>query len=137
MFSLGRDFNAYLQAGAGTQRINLKAADGVTFFVFGATSGNVTLTEANAATGGTSQVLPRIDRYWSQTNGVWTRTTQAAGSTFALSSGPALWCFEVETSMLDDGFSYVYANHATAQVLMLPRGLEQQRNPTFLADIRA
>lgn len=139
MFALGKDFNLLNQLASGTVRVNLRAANGVTLICTGAaTSGNVTVNECNAASGGTSQALARITAYWTQTNGVWTKVTQAAAATFPMTAA-GISVAEVETSMLSDGFSYITASHATAntQVLHVVRGLEVQRNPTFLADIRA
>lgn len=139
MFALGRDFNLFSQATSGTTRVNLKNANGVTFVATGAaTSGNVTVTEANAASGGTSQNLARITAYWTLTNGVWTKFTQAAAATFPMTAA-GISVAEIETAMLSDGFSYVSASHGTAntQVLHVIRGLTVQRAPTSLADLRA
>lgn len=136
MFSLGKDFNLFHQAGAGTTRVSLKNANGVTFVALTATSGNVTVTEQNAASGGTSQNLARITTYWTQTNGVWTKFTQAAAATFPLTAA-GITVAELETTMLSDGFSYVSASHATGTVLHIVRGLQVQRAPNLLADLRA
>ena len=136
MFALGRMFNVLNQAAAGTVRVNLRSATGVTFIATGATTGSVTVNECNAASGGTSQALARITAYWTQTNGVWTRTTQAAASTFPLTAA-GITVAELDTAMLSDGFSYVSASHASGVVLHVIHDLEVQRNPTFLADIRA
>lgn len=136
MFALGRLFNVLNQAAAGTVRVNLRSATGVTFIATGATTGSVTVQEANAATGGTAQNLARITAYWTQTNGVWTRVTQAAAATFPLTAA-GITVAEIDTAMLSDGFSYVTANHSAGTVLHVLHDLEVQRNPTFLADIRA
>lgn len=139
MFALGRLYNVFNQAASGTTRVNLRAATGVTLICTGAaTSGNVTVQECNAATGGTAQNLARITAYWTQTNGVWTRVTQAAAATFPMTAA-GISVAEIDTAMLSDGFSYISASHATAntQVLHVLHDLEVQRNPTFLSDIRA
>ncbi len=136
MFALGRQYNVLNQAAAGVVRVNLRAATGITFVALTATSGNVTVQECNAASGGTAQNLARITAYWTQTNGIWTRFTQAAAATFPLTAA-AISVAEIDTAMLSDGFSYISATHGTGTVLHILHDLEVQRNPTFLADIRA
>lgn len=136
MNALGRLFNVLNQAAAGTTRVNLRDAGGITLIATGATSGSVTVQEANAASGGTAQNLPRIDRYWTQTNGVWTRTTQAAAATFPLTAA-GITVAEIDGTWLSDGFSYISASHASGTVLHVLRDLDIQRAPSFLADLRA
>jgi hypothetical protein len=136
VFALGKDFNLFNQAGAGTTRVSLKNASGVTFVAIGATSSNCTVTEQNAASGGISQNLARVTTYWTQTNGVWTKFTQAAAATFPLTAA-GITVAEIETTWLSDGFSYVSCSHGTGTVLHIVRGLQVQRAPNMLADLRA
>lgn len=136
MFALGNDFNLYNQAATGTVRVSLAKANGVTFVAIGATSGNCTVTEANAASGGTTQTLAKITAYWTQASGVWTKVTQAAAATFPLTAA-GITVAELETTMLSDGYSYVYCNHATGTVMHIIRGLHVKRQPTSLVDLRA
>lgn len=135
MFALGRLFNLGLSATTANTRISLTDAGGVTIVAFGATSATVTVNEANAATGGTSQALPRITRYWTQNNGVWTLVNQAAASTFSTGAG-GLAVAEIETTWLSDGFTHVSASSATATMLHVVRDMAYQRNPVMLTDVR-
>jgi thiamine phosphate synthase YjbQ (UPF0047 family) len=136
MNALGRMFNLLTSATTANTRVNLKNATGVTIVATGATSGAVTIQEHNAASSGTSQNLAVIVNYWTQNNGVWTKVTQAAGATFTCATG-GLAVAEIDTAKLSDGFNYISASHASASMLLVLHDLEVQRNPTFLADIRA
>lgn len=136
MFALGRMFNVGTSATTANTRFSLANATGVTIVLIGATSGNATIQEANAASGGTAQNLARITRYWTQNNGVWTLVPQAAAATFTAATG-GLAVAEIETSWLSDGFSYISASHSSGSFVVLPHDLEFQRNPTLLPDLRA
>lgn len=138
MFALGRLFNLTVSATTTATRVNMKNAVGLTVVASGATTGNVTISESNAASGGTTQALARITAYWTQTAGVWTRTTQAAAATAPLTAA-GITVFEVETSFMSDGFSYLSVSCPTANssMVLLQRDLEVQRNPTFLANLSA
>lgn len=136
MLALGRHFNLGTSATTAGVRFSLRNATGVGFILTGATSGAATISEANAASGGTSQVLSRITRYWTQNNGVWTQVTQAAAATFTAATGGLAYAW-VDTAMLSDGFSYVSASHATGSFVVIPHDLEVQRAPQLLVDARA
>jgi hypothetical protein len=129
--ALGRVFNCQTSATTAAVRCNLRNAGGITIVAIGATSGNVTVTEANAATGGTSQNLPVITTYYTSNNGVWTKVTQAAAATFTLATG-GLAIAEIDAQMLDAGFSYVAASHASASFVYLLHSLTVARKPESL-----
>src|SRR5262249_12729691 len=131
MKALGRLFNLVTSATTTATRVNLKSASGVSIVAIGATSGNVTVTEATAASGGTSQNLPVITTYWTQNNGVWTKVTQAAAATFTCATG-GLAVAEIDAQQLDSGFSYVAASHSSASFVIIVHSLEVQRPPANL-----
>lgn len=118
-------------------RVNLRQASGVLFVLIGATSGNATVTEANAASGGTSQnIATGITEYWTQNNGVWTRQTQAAAATFTATTGGLAACY-IPMGQLSDGFAYVAASHASGSFVYVLGDLNVGRFPPNLADVRA
>lgn len=131
MKALGRLFNLVTSATTTATRVNLKSASGVSIVAIGATSGNVTVTEATAASGGTSQNLPVITTYWTQNNGIWTKVTQAAAATFTLATG-GLAVAEIDAQQLDSGFGYIAASHASASFVIVVHSLEVQRPPANL-----
>lgn len=133
---LGRAFNAGVSATTTNQRFSVRDSSGVTFFLVGATSGNATIQEANAASGGTAQNLAAITEYFTQNNGVWTRVTQAAAATVTAATGGLLAVF-IPQGMLSDGFSYVSASHATGTFVAVMADLDVRRFPPNLRDVRA
>lgn len=133
---LGRLFNAGTSATTAAVRFSLRDCSGVGFFLIGATSGNATITEANAASGGTSQNLAQITEYWTQNNGVWTRVTQAAAATVTAATGGLLFVY-IPQGMLSDGFSYVAASHASGSFVAVMSELDVRRYPPNLRDVRA
>jgi hypothetical protein len=111
-----------LQTGANVgKRVSLKNAEAVSFVFFKAagTAGDtpiLTLNEANAKTGGTSQVLAGITRYYRKSattmDGTeqWILTTQAAGSTLTLTGEAAkqgIYVIPINAAALDSGYSYL------------------------------
>lgn len=133
---LGRVFNAATSATTAKVRVNLRDAAGVGIFLIGATSGNATISEANAASGGTEQVLATITRYYTQASGLWTKRTQAAASTVTAVTGGLLYVYIPESS-LSDGFSYICASHASGSFILVPGDLMVQRAPASLAAVTA
>lgn len=133
---LGRLFNASVSTTTTNQRFSLRDASGVLFLVVGATTGNTTLQEANAASGGTIQNLAVITEYWTQNNGVWTRSVQAAAATAPSVTG-GLTAFYVPQGALSDGFGYLAASHATATIVPIFADLDVRRAPQNLRDVRA
>lgn len=133
---LGRQYNVGTSATTAAVRASLRDCSGIGIVLIGATSGNATITEATAASGGTSQNLAAITEYFTQVNGVWTRVTQAAAATVTAATGGLLYVW-IPQGMLSDGFSYVAASHATGSFVYLPGDLDVQRKPANLRDLRA
>lgn len=133
---LGRAFNLGTSATTTATRFNLKNYAGVTFVLIGATSGNATFQEANAASGGTAQNLSKITRYYTQNNGVWTKVTQAAAATITAATG-GLAAVYIDGTQLSDGFTYVTGSHATGSFVVILHDVEVQRAPANLANITA
>jgi len=131
MEALGRVFNLATSATTGKTRVNLENARGVTFVLIGATSGNATINECNAASGGTEQALAVVTRYYTQNNGVWTKVTQAAASTVTAATGGLLAVY-VSAASLSDGFKYVDASHASGSFVYILHDLDVQRTPANL-----
>lgn len=136
MEALGRLFNAGTSATTANTRFSLVDAAGVTIFLIGATSGNATIQEHNAASGGTSQNFAGITRYWTQNNGVWTAVTQAAAATVTAATG-GLLAVEIDGTSLSDGFTHISASHASGSFVVVTRDLLTQRWPANLRDLRA
>ena len=131
---LGRRFNLATSATTAGVRVNLRNASGVLFVLIGATSGNATISEANAASGGTSQSLAAITEYYTQASGVWTRTTQAAAATFTATTGglAAAW---VPQGALSDGFSWLSASHSSGSFVYIIGDLDVARKVANLASV--
>lgn len=136
MEGLGRLFNLATSATTAGTRVNLENARGVTFVLIGATSGNATISEQNAASGGTSQNLAAITRYYTQASGVWTKVTQAAAATVTAVTGGLLAVY-VPASALSDGFKYVSISHASGSFVYVLHDLDVQRAPANLKDVTA
>lgn len=133
---LGDLFNLATSATTGVVRANLKNAAGVTFVLIGATSGNMTVTECNAASGGTSQNLAVITKYYTQASGLWTKVTQVAAATAAAATGGLLAVY-IPAVALSDGFTYVAASHASGSFVYILHGLHVKREPANLAAVTA
>lgn len=134
---LGDLFNLGTSATTSKVRVNLQNATGITIVAIGATTGNVTLNECNAASGGTEQTIANgVTEFFTQNNGVWTRVTQAAGSTVACATGGLLAVY-LSAVQLSDGFTYVDASHSSASFVYVLHGLEVKRDPTSLKAVTA
>lgn len=136
MYALGREFNALTSATTAKTRVALRDCGGVTIFLFGATSGDATIYQYTAASGGTETAFANITKYWRQNNGVWTAVTQAAAGTITAGTG-GLAAVEMDAQDLADGYTHIGASHASGSFLIVTRDLHVQRNPVNLADIRA
>lgn len=136
MESLGRLLNLATSATTSAVRVNLEHARGVTFVLIGATSGNATITEANAASGGTSQNLAVVTRYYTQNNGVWTKVTQAAAATVTAATGGLLAVY-IGAVQLSDGFKWVAISHASGSFVYILHDLAVQRAPANLKAVTA
>lgn len=133
---LGRDFNLFTSATTAAPRFNLRDAAGVTIVLIGATSGNATIQECNAASGGTAQNLATITRYYTQASGVWTQTTQAAAATFTAVTG-GLAAVYIPQGALSDGFTYLTASHGTGSFVYILGELDVQRRPQNIRTVTA
>lgn len=131
MEALGREFNLATSATTAAVRVNLENARGVTFVLIGATSGNATIEEHNAATSGTSANLAVVTRYYTQASGVWTKRTQAAAATVTAVTGGLLAVY-VSAKSLSDGYKYVSISHASGSFVYVLHDLAVQRTPANL-----
>lgn len=139
---LGRQYNATSSITTGAKRVNLRDCSGVGFLVVGASGATtVTITEATAASGGTSQTLAGTFSYWTQaaTGGVWTAGAGGVNGTSITTIAAAGACLFVwvPQGALSDGFSYLAASHATGTIVYLLGDLDVQRKPTSLPNVTA
>ena len=136
MEQLGRAFNLGTSATTAKVRVNLKNHAGVGIVLIGATSGNATINECNAASGGTEQALACVTRYYTQASGLWTKVTQAAASTVTAVAGGLLYVYIPATS-LSDGFTYIDATHASGSFVYILGDPVVMRAPASLAAVTA
>lgn len=163
---LGRVFNASVGAvptdavaGAITgNRIHMKDCDTVAFLVVASAGStdilDLDLQEHNAATGGTSQDLDIITKYYYQSEATldgdetWTEGSQSAASEITdigTASTQQLVVVEVGSEQLSDGFEWVSLNvpdlgtngSKYVAVINLAVDLNVQRKPTNLANLNA
>lgn len=136
MDGLGRVFNLATSATTNKTRVNLQDATAITFVLIGATSGNATVREANAASGGTEQDLSVVTRYWTQNNGVWTKVSQNAAATVTAATG-GLLAVTIQAAQLSAGFKYITITHASGSFVYVLHDLVVQRKPTNLRAVTA
>lgn len=141
---LGRAYNFGRNANGGSVRVNLRDISGVGFVVDTPTAAStITVTEQNAASGGTSQNLNNgaassIQFVYSQLNGVWTRqTTWAAAQIVTTAGSPDLVYVWIPQGALSDGFNYLSIVHSAKVGLYIFGDLDVQRTPANLRDVRA
>ncbi len=138
---LGRQYNLLSSVTTAARRVSLRDASGVGFYVVGASAATgLTITEATAATGGTSQTIPGTFVYWTMANasGVWTQQTAAAsGSINTIANAAAGLYVWVSQGALSDGFRYLAASHATGTIVYIIGDLDVQRKPVNLRDATA
>lgn len=140
---LGRTMNFCRNASGGTVRVNLRDCSGVGFLVDLPTTGALTITEQNAASGGTSQGLANstansITFVFAQTNGVWTAQPTWAVLNVVTPVGTAdLLYVWIPQGALSDGFNYLSASSATKPTQYILGDLDVQRKPANLRDVRA
>src|SRR5262245_18885701 len=116
----GRSYNLGRNTSGGTVRAALRDCSGVGFLVdTPANASTLTITEANAASGGTSQniaggiTLANGVFAYTQTSGVWTaQTTGISGAVLTVSGTPDLLYVWVSQGALSDGFSFLTASHS-------------------------
>lgn len=133
---LGDLFNLATSATTSKTRVNMSGATGCTFVLIGATSGNATINECNAASGGTEQALAVITEYYTQASGVWTKVTQAAASTVTAATGGLLAVY-IPAVAMSDGFKYLDATHSSGSFVYILHGLEVKRYAPNLAAVTA
>ena len=139
----GRLINSTASVTTAAKRVSLRNASGCLIYLVGSTGATaMTITEANAATGGTSQACPGIaigTQYWTQATGtgVWTltATTVASQITTSIAAAGAMHAIWVPGGALSDGFSYIAASHATGTMIMNLMDLGVQRKPASLQDV--
>lgn len=149
-----------LNGGANTgKRISMKNASTCTFVIFAgvgtaASDLAVDLQEHTASTGGTSQDLDIITRYYNKqelaldNDESWVEVTQAAGSEIADTGGTGtsaeheqIVVIEVDAAQMSDGFTHLSLNvpapGATKLgcVLYILSGLRVQRAPANLGNL--
>ena len=143
---LGRTMNFTASVTTTAKRISVRDCSGIGFLVVNA-SGATTLTinEANAASGGTSQLLAGGNAvtltYWTQaaTGGVWTAGSGGVNGTSitTVNNASALLYVFVPQGALSDGFNYLSASHATGTIIYVQGDLNVMRTPTNLANVTA
>jgi hypothetical protein len=136
---LGDLFNLATSATTAKTRVNLKNSVGVTLVLIGATSGDATVNECNAASAGTEQLVGGgvTLTYYSQNNGVWTkRTGTASASTFTGQTGGLAACY-IPAVLLSAGFQYVDVSHSAGSFVYILHELQAKRDPANLPDVRA
>lgn len=164
--ALGRLFNVAsviapvdLAGGAGTgKRVHMLHADGVAF-IYTADAGtagedvDLDIQEHNASSGGTSQDLDVVTKFYSKrettldNDETWVESTQTAASEVDLGDdegeNEVIAVVEVQASQLSDGFEWVSCNTTDSgttsgklgAVLALTYDLHQQRTPPNLPDL--
>lgn len=142
ILQLGRTFNATGSVTTTGKRVSLRDCSGVGFLVINASAATtVTISEANAASGGTSQTLAGTFSYWTQaaTGGVWTAGSGGVNGTSitTVANTAALLYVYIPQGALSDGFSYLSASHATGSFIYILGDLDVQRVPTNLRDVTA
>jgi hypothetical protein len=141
----GYDINSTASVTTAAKRVSLRDCSGVLIYLVNSTGATaMTITEANAASGGTSQACPGIPigtPYWTQAagTGVWTQlaTTVASQITTSINGAGALHAIYVPQGALSDGFSYVAASHATGTMILNLMQLDVRRKPSNLRDVTA
>ncbi len=138
---LGRTYNLTYSPTTTAVRVNLKDCSGVGFYVVAASgTTTVTITEANAASGGTSQTLAGTFSYWTQASGTSVWTAGAGGvngtSITTLNSSTGALFVWIPQGALSDGFSYLACSHATGNSIYVLGDLDVMRKVTNLANVR-
>jgi hypothetical protein len=156
---LGFQLNLGRNASGGTNRASFRDCSNYLFVIDTPSAGIVTITEATATTGGTSQVLGTSSAtavplpaatpgaapvYYSQTAGVWTTVPIVAGGNYTLATAQltltgtpdqvAIW---INQGALSDGFSYIQVSHAAKATTYIACPLDVQRKPVNLRNIYA
>jgi hypothetical protein len=139
---LGRVFNATASVTTSAKRASLRDCAGIGFLLVNASdTSTATITEANAASGGTSQTLAGTFPYWTQaaTGGVWIAGVGGVNGTSlaTVANTAALLYVYIPQGALSDGFSYLACSHANATSLYIMGDLDVQRRATNLRNVTA
>ena len=137
----GRTYNLTYSATTSAIRVNLRDCSGVGFYIVGASAATTaTITEANAASGGTSQTLAGTFNYWTQAAGTSVWTAGAGGvngtSITTIANAAATLFVWIPQGALSDGFSYLACSHATGNSVYILGDLDVQRKLVNLANVR-
>lgn len=140
--TLGNGLNLTYSPTTSAIRVNLRDCSGILFYVVGATgTTTVTITEANAASGGTSQTLAGTFTYWTQASGTSAWTLGAGGvngtSIATVNSANGALAVFIPQGALSDGFSYLACSHASGNSIYVLSSLDVGRKVTNLRDVRA
>lgn len=141
IMQLGRQYNLTYSPTTTAVRVSLRDCAGVGFYVVGASgTTTVTITEANAASGGTSQTLAGTFSYWTQASGTSAWTAGSGGvngtSITTLNSANGGLYVYIPQGALSDGFSYLACSHATGNSIYVLGDLDVQRKVVNLRDAR-
>ena len=138
---LGRTYNLTYSPTTTAVRVSLRDCSGVGFYVTGASAATtVTITEANAATGGTSQTLAGTFSYWTQASGTSAWTAGAGGvngtSITTINSATGTLFVWIPQGALSDGFSFLACSHATGNSTYVLGDLDAERSVAKLTNAR-
>jgi hypothetical protein len=127
---LGRVFDLEVSSGTTATRVRLDKSAGIGIVITGST-GTVTITEATAVSGGTSQTMVGKPFYYTKASGVWSARTQAGsgGTVVTTTSLTYVW---IPGGLLSSGFSYVAASLTGASFLYIAGDLNVLRRPANL-----
>lgn len=134
MKALGRLFNMARSTATAATRVNLRDSSGVTFVVMG--TGVVTFQQHTAASGGTSMALNEITEFWTQLNGMWTKTTQSESNHVTAANDLTVVEIELRSLDLDHGCQFVSASIAAGEILPILRDLVAPRDPEYIRSIK-
>jgi hypothetical protein len=141
MDGLGRVFNVTPTADA--TWVSLKDASAVSFLCVGGNNEVYTLSEAKSGAGASSQVLPTLDHYYTNSGAIgataWARNNAPTStSTITTTTANPVAVITVHESELDDGFNYVsLASSSTGLVVAILHDLRVQRKPNNLPVLTA
>lgn len=138
---LARTYNLTYSPTTTGVRVSLRDASGVGFYVVGASgTTTVTISEANAASGGTSQTLAGTFSYWTQASGTSSWTAGVGGvngtSITTLNSATGTLYVWIPQGALSDGFRYLSCSHATGNTVYVIGDIDVERGVTKLANVR-
>lgn len=142
ILALGRSYNLTSSVTTAAIRVSLRDTSGVGFYIVGASAiASATITEATAASGGTSQTLAGTFSYWTQAAGtsVWTAGVGGVNGTSIntiANTAAALYVY-IPQGALSDGFSYLACSHPTGTSVYILGDLDVQRKVTNLSNVRA